>query len=95
MSTDIAKDIAKYKSTFLNKIRKEGAGSSAHFTQHVIRSQAMETLDLHHALVQARKREDLEEQKNIQRKLGAFQCVFTAHREGRGEFGPKGLVSSR
>ena len=74
----MSKDLAKYKSTFIKKIDKEAAGSSAHVTQHMIRNEGIKILDLHHALVRAREQEDSEEEINIQKQLGAFQCVYSA-----------------
>ena len=47
----MSKDLAKYKSTFIQKIDKEAAGSSAHVTQHMIRNEGIKILDLHLSLI--------------------------------------------
>ena len=71
-----SKDLAKYKSVFIQRIEKESMGNKAEITQRMIQSDALKIMDYHHALVNAIDNEDVQEQKRLQRKLGAFQCVY-------------------
>ena len=72
-----SKELAKFKSTFIQKMNKEQGGSSAEVTERMIQNEGRRILDLHYALGNAKDQNNVEAQKSLRAELGAFQSTCT------------------